>query len=222
MILERYGTDLMKLVVRTVQFGLAKDKPPSIALHTFAKELQMPRATFVTLEREGSLRGCIGSLVASKSLVEDVVDNAFRAAFRDPRYPKLEKNERKGLGLSISVLTPMSPVSFTDEASFARQIRPGLDGLLIQEGSNRAVFLPQVWQQLQQTSDFVAQLKLKAGLPEDYWSDSIKTWRFTVQRVPPLGIRRDLAKKKAEAAAREVATPVVDTGDEPPAISEAS
>ena len=147
-LLERYGTDLVKLAVRSIQYGFTKDEPPKVAVDTFARDLRVKRATFVTLERNGQLRGCIGSIVATRPLVQDIVENAFRAAFRDPRFPRLSPEERKGLGISLSVLTPMHEIKFQDQSDLLDQIRPAYHGLLIQDGEKRAVFLPQVWEQL--------------------------------------------------------------------------
>ena len=196
LLLDRHGTDLMKLAVRSIQYGFTKDKPPAVAVDTFAKELRIKRATFVTLERNGHLRGCIGSIVATRPLVQDIVENAFRAAFRDPRFPSLSPEERNGLGLSISVLTPMHALTFGDQDDLLRQLRPGHHGLLIQDGEKRAVFLPQVWEQLPDPNDFLSRLKMKAGFSEGYWSRDFKAWAFTVQKIPPLGIRRELKRRK--------------------------
>lgn len=188
-VLERYGADLIKLVVRTIEYGLARDSAPHVAVDTFARELRVQRATFVTLERDDRLRGCIGSVIATRSLVEDVVENAFRAAFRDPRFPPLSHEERKGLGVSLSVLSPMARMAFQDEDELRDALRPGTDGLLIEDRGRRAVFLPQVWDQLPEPADFLAHLKEKAGMAPGRGSDEFRAWRFVVQKVPPLGLR---------------------------------
>ncbi len=194
LVLERHGTDLMKLAVRSIQYGFKKDVPPKVAIDTFARELRVKRATFVTLERSGQLRGCIGSIAASRPLVLDIVENAFRAAFRDPRFPRLKPEEGKGLGISLSVLTPMREMTVSDEADLLQKLQPGFHGVLIQEGEKRAVFLPQVWDQLPAPGDFMARLKMKAGFSAGYWSPEMKVWTFTVQKIPPLGIRPKTAK----------------------------
>ena len=194
LLLDKHGTDLMKLAVRSIQYGFKRDAAPKVAVDTFAKELRAKRATFVTLERNGQLRGCIGSIVASRPLVLDVVENAFRAAFRDPRFPRLKPAEGKGLGLSLSVLTPMREMTFSTEDDLLEKLKPGYHGLLIQDREKRAVFLPQVWDQLPAPEDFMARLKMKAGFSAGYWSPEMKAWTFTVQKVPPLGIRPKTAK----------------------------
>jgi len=194
MVLERHGEDLIKLIVRSLEYGLAKNAPPKVAVSTFAKELQVKRATFVTLEKKGVLRGCIGTIIAYRSLVEDIVENAFAAAFRDPRFPPLQADEREDLSFSLSVLSPLSQMSFDNEEHFLEQLRPLIDGVLIQDGKNRSVFLPQVWEQLPERTDFLNRLRLKAGMAPDHWSDTFLAWRFTVQKVPPLGMKKHLAK----------------------------
>lgn len=194
MVLERHGEDLVKLIVRSIEYGLVKNAPPKVAVNTFAKELQVKRATFVTLEKKGVLRGCIGTIVAYRSLVEDIVENAFAAAFRDPRFPPLQQDERKDLSFSLSVLSPMSQMKFDSQEHFVEQLRPLIDGVVIQDGKNRAVFLPQVWDQLPEKEDFLSRLKLKAGMAPDHWSDTFQAWRFTVQKVPPLGMKKQQAE----------------------------
>lgn len=199
LLLDRHGTDLVKLAVRSIQYGFTKNEPPKVAVNTFAKELRVKRATFVTLERNGHLRGCIGSITAVRPLVLDVVENAFRAAFRDPRFSPLSPEERKGLGISLSVLTPMNQIAFKSQAELLSQVKPGYHGLLIQDGEKRSVFLPQVWEQLPAPEDFLSRLKVKAGFSPDYWSKDLQAWTFAVQKVPPLGIRRQMARRKAES-----------------------
>ncbi len=193
MVLERHGRDLVKLIVRSIDYGLVKGEPPKVAVNTFAKELQVKRATFVTLEKNGELRGCIGTIVPNRALVEDVVENAFRAAFKDPRFPPVTEEEKPDLSFSLSVLSPMSQMRFEGEADFLDQLRPLIDGVLIEDGGKRAVFLPQVWEQLPGKQDFLNHLRKKAGMPPGHWSDTMQAWRFTVQKIPPLGFTNHTA-----------------------------
>lgn len=183
-LLERHGADLIELVVGTIEHGLTKGEPPQVVAGAFAEDLRVTRATFVTLERENRLRGCIGSVIATRPLVEDVAENAFRAAFRDPRFPPLAVDELEGLGVSLSVLSPMVPMAVDSEAALRNALRPGVDGLLIEDDGRRAVFLPQVWDQLPEPEQFMAHLKQKAGLPQDHWSNAFRAWRFVVQKAP--------------------------------------
>jgi AmmeMemoRadiSam system protein A len=137
-----------------------------------------PGAAFVTLRRhDGALRGCIGSAVATRPLIADVTQHAFNAAFRDPRFPRLEWLELAGLSLSVSVLTPPEPMQFADERDLLRQLRPGTDGLIIEDQGRRALFLPSVWEELPEPGQFLALLKLKAGIG-DAVSATLRAQRF--------------------------------------------
>lgn len=185
-LLNRHGADLLRLMTRSIRHGFDNDAPPKVDIDSFAEDLRQERATFVTLERHGRLRGCIGNVVPNRSLVLDIVENAFRAAFHDPRFPKLTPEETEGLTLSLSVLSPMTAMHFADEADLLAQLRPDVDGLMIQDGGQRSVFLPQVWEQLPNRRDFLTRLKMKAGMAPSHWSSSFRAWRFTVCKVPPV------------------------------------
>ena len=139
------------------------------------------RASFVTLHRQGELRGCIGHLEGVQPLVVDVAENAFAAAFRDPRFPPLAEPELAGLALHISVLTPATELEFESEQDLVAQLRPGIDGLILQEGAARGTFLPSVWESLPDPHQFLAQLKRKAGLPSDHWSERIRVFRYETE-----------------------------------------
>ncbi|HHH39926.1 MAG TPA: AmmeMemoRadiSam system protein A, partial [Sedimenticola sp.] len=120
---------LLELAEQSIRHGLATGRPQPVDPATYSRELQARRASFVTLERKGNLRGCIGHLEAVEPLVQDVAENAFAAAFRDPRFPPLAENEMGDLDIHISVLTPATPMHFTSEQDLLRQIQPGIDGL---------------------------------------------------------------------------------------------
>ena len=141
-----------------------------------------PGATFVTLTQRGQLRGCIGSLEARRPLGQDVVANALAAAFRDPRFPPLAKAELATTRVEVSLLAAQQPMTFRDEADALSQLRPGMDGLVFECGSHRSTFLPQVWEQVPQPARFMAQLKRKAGLAEDFWSPEVTLHRYTVEK----------------------------------------
>jgi len=146
-------------------------------------ELKEERATFVTLTINGSLRGCIGMLEACRPLAEDIAENAVSAAFRDPRFPPLSRDEFDDLKISISVLSPPEEMTFSSEADLLAQIRPGIDGLILQEGGRRGTFLPSVWEELPETELFFEHLKMKAGLPAGYWSDTLRVFRYTAEYI---------------------------------------
>jgi AmmeMemoRadiSam system protein A len=147
-------------------------------------ELMQKRATFVTLTIGGNLRGCIGMLEACRPLAEDVAANARAAAFEDPRFPPLTQTEFEKLEIHISILSPSEEMVFSSEDDLLRQIRPGVDGLILQEGFRRGTFLPSVWDELPQKELFWAHLKLKAGLPATYWSDTLRVFRYTTDCFP--------------------------------------
>ena len=135
-------------------------------------------ACFVTLKKHGHLRGCIGSPEAWRPLATDVAENAFRAAFKDPRFAPLKAEEADQLDLHLSVLSLAEPFAFTDEADMIAKLRVGEDGLIIEDQGRRALFLPSVWAQLPDPAQFVAHLKTKAGLGASHWSATFKASRF--------------------------------------------
>ncbi len=144
--------------------------------------MRKPGATFVTLTQKGQLRGCIGSLEAHRPLSDDLLENARAAAFRDPRFPPLEADELPHTRVEVSILSPAEPMTFTDQADLLRQLRPGVDGLILEHGHHRGTFLPQVWEQLPRPADFLAHLKRKAGLAADFWAPDLKVSRYTVEK----------------------------------------
>ena len=145
-------------------------------------QLSEPGATFVTLTQDGTLRGCIGSLEAHRPLAQDVQENAVAAAFRDPRFPPLAKDELAITQVEVSLLSPMQAMPFSSEQDALAQMRPGIDGVVLQYRQQRGTFLPQVWEQLPQPQQFMSHLKRKAGLAEDFWSDEISLSRYTVTK----------------------------------------
>jgi AmmeMemoRadiSam system protein B/AmmeMemoRadiSam system protein A len=144
--------------------------------------LWAPGATFVTLRRRGELRGCIGRLQADRALYEDVRCNARRAAFEDPRFEPLRVTEWAELEVEVSLLDAPQPMAFDDEADALRTLRPGDDGLIFEWRGRSATFLPQVWEQLPEPAEFVAQLKRKAGLAADFWHAEVRLSRYRVRK----------------------------------------
>lgn len=175
---------LLETAARSIETGLETGAPLQIERGRYGPALQGLGASFVTLHLKGSLRGCIGSLEARRPLIEDVAENAFAAAFRDPRFQPLTRPEYGLLDIAISVLTPPEPMTFANEQDLMTQIRPCVDGLILQAAGRRGTFLPSVWESLPDTLSFLRQLKRKAGLPEDYWSDDLRVWRYTTTSIP--------------------------------------
>ncbi len=144
--------------------------------------LDEPGASFVTLTQDGALRGCIGSLEARRPLREDVRANALAAAFRDPRFPPLEAKAFPHVRLEVSLLSPAEPLPVTSEEEAWQILRPHVDGLILEYGPYRSTFLPQVWEQLPEPDRFLAHLKMKAGLPWDFWAPGVRLARYTVRK----------------------------------------
>jgi AmmeMemoRadiSam system protein A len=181
---EDLRSELLDIAAESIRHGLTQGGPLPVYVENYSPELQQQRACFVTLHRSGNLRGCIGHLEAIQALVKDVADNAYAAAFRDPRFPPVNPEEVNNLDIHISVLTPSEPLEFDSEQDLLGKIRPGVDGLILEEKNHRGTFLPSVWESLPQPRDFLQHLKLKAGLPGNYWSDRIRIYRYTSESFP--------------------------------------
>jgi AmmeMemoRadiSam system protein A len=147
----------------------------------YSDSLRSLRATFVTLKINNRLRGCIGALEARFTLVVDVAEHAYAAAFEDPRFAPLRKEELPLLEVHLSILSPPELIHVSSEDDLLKQLRPGIDGLVLRFGERRATFLPSVWEDIRDPYVFLAQLKQKAGLPLDFWSDEMKTERYTTE-----------------------------------------
>ena len=193
---EALGPDLIQLVRTGIAIGFQTGRPgdvnPAAAIPAL---LAAHGAAFVTLRRNGQLRGCIGSAVATRPLIVDVVQHAFNAAFRDWRFPRLALDEVANLHLSVSVLTPPQPMTFADEADLLAQLRPGIDGLIIEDSGRSALFLPSVWEELPSPRPFLTHLKMKAGMAATHFSPCFAARRFRSIEVkgrmadhPPLAI----------------------------------
>lgn len=175
---DPHGLTLLRLaraaIARELGF-VSHDLPPG-------DWLTRDGATFVTLNLHGRLRGCIGSLEAHRPLLDDVRHNAVAAAFHDPRFPPLSKEEFAEVQIEVSLLSPAEPIRFKSEEDALAQLHPGQDGVILEYGRSRATYLPQVWAQLPEPADFIAHLKEKAGLPADFWSDDIRLSRYSVRK----------------------------------------
>lgn len=146
-------------------------------------QLGEPGACFVTLLKDGQLRGCIGTLEAHQSLGQDIIDNARRAAFSDPRFAPVSETELARLTLEVSVLTEPVALEVADENSLLASLRPGEDGLIVEYGGRRATFLPSVWEQLPEPRQFVAALKRKAGLAAELDAGMMRWWRYGTEHA---------------------------------------
>jgi AmmeMemoRadiSam system protein B/AmmeMemoRadiSam system protein A len=179
--IQAVGQQLLDLAWASIRHGLEHGAP--IAPPPVEGRLAEPGAAFVTLNRHGQLRGCIGSVMAWRGLAQDVADNAFKSAFGDPRFPPLRPDELEGLSVSLSVLTAPQPMRFVDQADMLAQLRPRIDGLIIEDGGHRALFLPSVWEQLPDKGQFLAHLKAKAGMSPNHWSAGFKASTFQAVEI---------------------------------------
>jgi AmmeMemoRadiSam system protein A len=172
---------LLELARRSVEHGVHTRGQLPVDPAEFDAQLQEPKGCFVTLQRVGALRGCVGSLKARAPLVQEVAGSAYAAAFRDTRFPPMTEAELEDLDIHISVLSVPTAMSFESEADLLAQLRPGVDGLILSEGARVGTFLPDVWEKIPSPEQFFTQLRLKAGLPRTYWSDTLRVERYTTE-----------------------------------------
>lgn len=178
---------LLALARSSIEHGLQHGAPLRVNPDDYPEAFRPGRGCFVSLHRGRELRGCIGTLEPRVSLVEDVARCAWSAAHDDPRMDPVTEPELPLLTLSISILTVPEPLSVLSEAELLEQVRPGVDGLIVQEGSHRGTLLPVVWEALPDALDFVRTVKQKAGLPADYWSDELCWERYQAEEFHEAG-----------------------------------
>jgi AmmeMemoRadiSam system protein A len=174
-------TRLHDIARQSIAHGLESGEPLQVDSDKLDAALRETRATFVTLNKHGRLRGCIGTLEPRRPLAQDVAYHAWAAAFNDTRFPPLQADELPHLNIHISILGTPQTMAFHSEQDLLQQLTPGIDGLILEHHDRRATFLPSVWESIQSRREFLQQLKRKAGLPADYWSDSIRIQRYQVE-----------------------------------------
>ena len=172
---------LLDAARRSIINGLNRGQPAQVSVGTFAAPLCASRATFVSLHEGTSLRGCVGSLVPRRPLIKDVVENAFRAAFADPRFAGLNAETFARCTLEISILSHARAIPAADETELLAELRPDRDGLIIEDTGARALFLPVVWKGVPDPVTFLSRLREKAGLKPDHWSETFRAFRFTAE-----------------------------------------
>jgi AmmeMemoRadiSam system protein B/AmmeMemoRadiSam system protein A len=175
--------DLIKAMQATLRYGLTKNKPPQISLPTFAQPLHTHLASFITLEKQGQLRGCIGSYVPYRPLILDVVENTFKAAFADPRFKPLQADEFNDLELSVSILSHPRRVPSANLADLLASLQPDRDGLILRQEKKQALFLPKVWDSIPKPEQFIAALLQKAGIAANSWPDNLQAWTFGTEII---------------------------------------
>ena len=180
---SKYFPLILKVAEDAVAHGLEWERPLKVDPADYPPPLQLPRCVFVTLTIAGRLRGCIGTLESLQPLIVNVAEYAYAAAFRDSRFDPVTRAEYRDLEYHVSVLSPLEILPCDSEADLLRKIRPGIDGLVLEDGSCRGTFLPSVWEDLRDPAEFVRHLKRKAGLPERGWSDTMIVRRYTAQSI---------------------------------------
>src|SRR5258706_2127928 len=172
------GTTLVSIARGAIDAALSGKTQPLPE----APWLSQAGATFVTLTKNGELRGCIGSLEAARALAADVAQNAYGAAFRDPRFPALSAAEWPLCRVEVSLLSAPKPIAFADEEDLLAQIHPGIDGLILEADGRRGTFLPQVWEGLPDKKSSMRELLKKTGLPPETRLARCRVSRYRVAK----------------------------------------
>lgn len=180
--LKKYFSDfIIDVCKKSILAGFNKELLPK--LNNIPAVFNELGASFVTLEKNGKLRGCIGSIIAHRALINDIIKNSQNSAFSDPRFSPLNEGEFDNLSINISLLSSPEKMEFKDESDLLNQIRPFIDGIIIKDGTYQAVYLPSVWEQLPEKEIFIESLKIKAGMPPKHFSDTFEAFRFTTEYI---------------------------------------
>jgi len=175
---ERRGRVLLAIAREAIERA-----PVALARGEWTQEwLRRTAASFVTLREGGELRGCIGTVDAHRPLGDDVTHNAYAAAYRDSRFAPVTPGVLERLEVEVSVLSARAPIEAASEEALAAELRPGIDGVVLEYEGLRSTFLPQVWESLPDPLDFLAQLRLKANLPARFWHPRLRVSRYTVEK----------------------------------------
>jgi len=170
---------LLKLARKTIEHFLATgEKLEPLDSDIPFEKLKEKRAAFVTLTQDGNLRGCIGSLEPQIALCEEIIDKSLSAAFKDPRFSPLAREELVKTKIHISILTIPQPPSFKNYEELLEKLTPKKDGVILKKGFNTATYLPKVWEELPQKQEFLSSLCHKAGLSSDAWKQDIEVWLY--------------------------------------------
>lgn len=160
---------LLEIARESLTLSVQGKALPELNLQDLSQALQADGASFVTLTESGQLRGCIGALEAYQPLAQDVQEHAMAAALEDYRFPQVRPDELPLIEIEVSVLTPKVLLDYDDAEDLLRKLRPGVDGVVLQDGFRKATFLPQVWDQLPQPEQFLAHLCQKMGASSNLW-----------------------------------------------------
>jgi AmmeMemoRadiSam system protein A len=173
---------LLILARHTIDCVVNGKPTPQIDIAAFTLTLRENGASFVTLTKNGNLRGCIGTLEAYQPLVQDVCEHAAGSALEDYRFPPVQPKEVSLLKIEISYLNKPKPVVYERSEDLLEIIKPGVDGVILRDGTHRATFLPQVWQKIPLKEDFLSQLCLKMGVTSDLWRrKTLQVYTYNVE-----------------------------------------
>lgn len=174
---------MLLLAWESIAHGLKTGKPLSIDVDDYPIELAEPKPCFVLLKQKQAVRGCVGSIEPIRPLGEDLVENAFAAAFCDRHFMPLSDNELDQTQINILLISPLQALSCDSQMTLIEQLQPRVDGLLIRDGSHHASLLPAAWETFKTPMEFVNQLKRQAGLPMTYWSKNTQIFRFSTETI---------------------------------------
>lgn len=160
---------LLTLARQSIEQAVGKKPRPILGLEQYSAKLRQDGASFVTLTKQGSLRGCIGALEAYQPLVQDVCEHAAAAALEDYRFQPVALAEVSALEIEISVLTQPLPLPYHRPEELLTLLKPGVDGVILRDGYRRATFLPQVWEQIPDIETFLSHLCQKMGQSSQTW-----------------------------------------------------
>ena len=179
---EDEGESLLSVARSTIKNRLNNVEQPQINWKDLPEKFQEHLGTFVTITIDDNLRGCIGHIIPRETVIEGIRENAINAAFRDPRFPPLTREEFEKIEIEISILTAPQELPYTDAEDLLNKLRPGVDGVILKKGYYEATFLPQVWDQLPDKEEFLSHLCLKAGLSHDSWrKEKLQVSTYQVQ-----------------------------------------
>lgn len=169
---DEFKIMLLNLARESIAHYIKNGEKLEVDPNEVPKEFKESTSVFVTLTIDGALRGCIGHMSPVKELYKDVIDNAFNAAFADPRFPPLEEEDLSRINIEISILNLPKKIEYIDSDDLLAKIKEGEDGIILLKDGKQATFLPQVWEDISDKTEFLEQLSLKAGLLKDDWKSA--------------------------------------------------
>lgn len=179
---DQEGEYLLALARRTIEERLFNKEPGREVEKSGSDKFLEKRGTFVTLNINNNLRGCIGHIVPYESLIDSIRSNAISSAFDDPRFRPMSKEEWKDVKVEISILTEPNILKYSGADDLLEKLRSGIDGVIIRKGNEQATFLPQVWEQLPDKRDFLTHLCMKAGMSGNEWKKGdLTVYTYQVQ-----------------------------------------